>query len=87
MFPVQDTGANELRIQPDPDPTCTGYQYILVTDSAVSGSYLYRIRYRYKLITYTARAGFYMYKIPVQINYRFGRIISYLYRIPVRTNY
>jgi hypothetical protein len=43
ILPLQATGTNLLQILPDQDPTCRGYRYVFITDSAGSGSYLYRI--------------------------------------------
>jgi hypothetical protein len=69
---------------------CTGYRYQLITDSAGSGSFLYRIsvginygfgspdstctEYRYKLTTDSAGSGSCLYRITVRINEGFGKI-------------
>ncbi len=43
ILPLQATGTNKLHIWPELAPTCTGFRYEFITDSAGSGSYLYKI--------------------------------------------
>jgi hypothetical protein len=71
ILPLQATGTNLLQILPDQDPTCRGYRYVFITDSALDPTCT---GYWYVFIIDSARSGSYFYRLPVRNNFGFGRI-------------